>query len=149
LTLALTATAAPPPVAPVPAATPASAPPSQPPAESQGHSKVLPVVLLAVGGAGLVVGASFGVLALGTKSSLDSSCANKQCPASSQGNINSLGTQAWVSNIGFGVGIIAGVLGTYFLLSSGGSEQPKSASTPLEVRPWVGLGSAGLGGTFQ
>jgi hypothetical protein len=153
VTLALTATGAPPPVAPVPAATPAPAPaPSEPPptsAESQGHSKAVPIILLAVGGAGLVVGASFGVLALGTKSSLDSSCANKVCPSSSQGNINSLGTQAWVSNIGFGVGIIAGALGTYFLLSSGGSEQPKSASTALEVRPWVGLGSAGLGGTFQ
>jgi hypothetical protein len=145
--------------APVPAAvpgpTPANpppAPPTAPPPEasSSGHSKVLPVVLLAVGGAGLVVGGAFGVLALGTKSTLDGACVNKTCPSSQQSNINSLGTQATVSSVGFGVGVVAAALGAYFLFTSGGSSDSKAAApaSALEVKPWVGLGSAGLGGTF-
>jgi hypothetical protein len=161
VTLTLTANAAPVP-APVPAptpagATPAPAPaqPTQPAPESHGHSRTLPIVLLAVGGAGLVVGSGFGVLALGTKSSLDGACTNKVCPSSSQSNINSLSTQAWVSNIGFGVGIVSAALGVYFLVKSGGSDEAKPAAAvtspapALRVQPWVGLGSAGLGGTFQ
>jgi hypothetical protein len=160
VTLTLTASAAAAPV-PVPAPTPAAAtpapaqpaPPAQPAAQSQGHSRTLPIVLLAVGGAGLVVGTGFGVLALGTKSSLDSACANKVCPSSSQSNINSLSTQAWVSNIGFGIGIVSAALGVYFLVKSGGGDEAKPAAAtytpPVRVQPWVGLGSAGLGGTFQ
>ena len=157
VTLTLTPTAAPTPVA-VPAPAPSAATPAPAPAqpaapESTGHSKTLPIVLLAVGGAGLVVGTTFGVLALGTKSSLDGACVNKVCPASSQSNINSLGTQATVSTIGFGVGVVAAALGVYFLVRSGGDEsRPAAAATSspaLRVEPWVGLGSAGLGGTFQ
>jgi len=158
LTLAANAGAAPVPApVPAPGASPAPAPaqPTQPAAENQGHSRTLPIVLLAVGGAGLVVGTGFGVLALGTKSSLDSACVNKTCPSSSQSNINSLSTQAWVSNIGFGVGIVSAALGVYFLVKSGGSDEAKPAAATvapapaIRVQPWVGLGSAGLGGTFQ
>lgn len=158
VTLTLTANAAAVPAA-VPSVTPAAATPTpaqpeQPAPASQGHSRTLPIVLLAVGGAGLVVGTGFGVLALGTKSSLDSACSNKTCPSSSQSNINSLSTQAWVSNIGFGVGIVAAALGVYFLVKPGGDDAKPAATLTgpapaVRVQPWIGLGSAGLGGTFQ
>jgi hypothetical protein len=156
LTLTPAAGAAP---APAPAPTPAGAPPpapAQPAAQSPAHggSKTLPIVLLAVGGAGIVVGSGFGVLALGTKSSLDGACSNKVCPSSQQSNINSLGTQATISTIGFGVGVVAAALGVYFLVTSGSSSDsaPPATAAPaaaLELHPWVGLGSAGFGGTFQ
>ncbi len=160
VTLTLTANAG---AAPVPAAVPATAlatpgaapaQRSEPAPESRGHSRALPIVLLAVGGAGLVVGTAFGVVALGTKSSLDSACTNKTCPSSSQSNINALTTQAWVSNIGFGVGIVAAALGVYFLVKPPGDDAKPAAmltgpAPAVRVQPWVGLGSAGLVGTFQ
>jgi hypothetical protein len=142
--------------APVPAPGPAPGPaPTTPPdSAAHGSSKVLPIVLLAAGGVGIAVGSVFGVMALGTKSSLDSACTSKVCPGSSQSDINSLGTQSTISTIGFGVGIVGVALGVYFLVASGGSSeaQPAAASTlapGLQVHPWLGLGSAGLGGTFQ
>jgi hypothetical protein len=157
LTLTPSPAAAPVPApTPVPAnTTPAPAADTSAPAQSAGHSKTLPIVLFSVGGAGIVVGSVFGVLALSTKSSLDGACVNKVCPASSQSNINSLSTQATVSTIGFGVGVVAAALGVYFLVTSGasgsGDAKPAtaSASPGLWLQPWVGLGSAGVGGTFQ
>jgi hypothetical protein len=157
LTLTPSPAAAPVPApTPVPAnTTPAPAADTSAPTQSAGHSKTLPIVLFSVGGAGIVVGSVFGVLALNTKSSLDGACVNKVCPASSQSNINSLSTQATVSTIGFGVGVVAAALGVYFLVTSGasgsGDAKPAtaSASPGLWLQPWVGLGSAGVGGTFQ
>jgi hypothetical protein len=157
LTLTPSPAAAPVPApTPVPATTtPAPAADTSAPAQSAGRSNTLPIVLFSVGGAGIVVGSVFGVLALNTKSSLDGACVNKVCPASSQSNINSLSTQATVSTIGFGVGVVAAALGVYFLVTSGGSSSgdakpaTASASPALSLQPWVGLGSAGLGGTFQ
>jgi len=147
-------------VAPVPApvAAPTGAPPPAPAPDvtRSGGSKTLPIILLAAGGVGLAVGSVFGVMALGTKSSLDSACSGKVCPQSSQSDIDSLGTQATISTIGFGVGIVGAALGVYFLVTSGRGGETAGAATArsaparsLDVQPWIGLGSAGLGGTFQ
>ncbi|HTB76154.1 MAG TPA: hypothetical protein VK762_23060 [Polyangiaceae bacterium] len=105
------------------------------------------------GGVGLVVGSVFGILALGTKSTLDSKCISKTCPPDQQSNIDSLSTKATVSTVGFGVGIAGVALGAIFLglsqHNSGGSTTGKVEPPRPRVSPWIGLGSAGLGGTFQ
>jgi hypothetical protein len=101
-----------------------------------------------VGAAGLAVGTVFGVLALGTKSNLDRACVSKACPASSQSDINSLGTQATVSTVGFGVAIVGAVVGTVLLLTSHGTET-NAPATATRTGPWFGIGNAGLGGTFE
>jgi hypothetical protein len=152
LTLTPAAGAGPVPVPPPANQAAPAASPEQPAPQSHSGSKTLPIVLLAVGGAGLVVGTGFGILALGTKSSLDGACTNKVCPGSQQSNINSLGTQATISTVGFGVGIVAAALGAYFLVTSGSGGSDSKAPAPaasLELHPWVSLGSAGFGGTFQ
>jgi hypothetical protein len=86
------------------------------------------------------------VLALGDKSRLDSApgCP-KSCPQSSQSDIDAMHRDSLISTIGWGVGIVGAALGTYFLLSAHGDEGAKASR--VEVR--VGLGSAGLEGTFQ
>jgi hypothetical protein len=156
LTLKPDANAVAPVPAPVPAPTGAPPPAPAPDATRSGGSKTLPIILLAAGGVGVAVGSVFGVMALGTKSSLDSACTSKVCPQSSQSDIDSLGTQATISTIGFGVGIVGAALGVYFLVTSGRGGETAGAATArcaparfLEVQPWIGLGSAGLGGTFQ
>ena len=106
-----------------------------------------------MGGVGLVVGSVFGILALGTKSTLDSKCISKTCPPDQQSNIDSLSTKATVSTVGFGVGIAGVALGAIFLglsqHNSGGATTGKLEPPRPRVSPWIGLGSAGLGGTFQ
>lgn len=104
-------------------------------------------VSFAVGGAGLLAGTVFGVLALSTQSHLNSECnSNKQCPSSAQSDVDGLHSDALVSTIGFGVGVVAIGLGTYFLLSAH-DEAPKT--TGLVVHPWLGPASAGLVGSFR
>ena len=127
--------------APVQASLTASAP------EPQHASRVPAYVSFGVGGAGLIAGTIFGVLALSAQSHLNTECnASKQCPGSAQGDVDSLHTDALVSTIGFGVGVVGVGLGTYFLLSTH-DEAPKT--TGLLVRPWLGPTSAGIAGSFR
>jgi hypothetical protein len=132
-----------------PSAAPASpAPP--PPAQSGGGGNGVAIGSFIVGGVGIAVGSILGVMALGTKSTLDSNCVNKACPPPQQSNINSLGTQATISTVGFGVGVVGVAVGVILLaVSHGGSAASTgSAPPPTQVSPWVGVGSAGVGGTF-
>jgi hypothetical protein len=148
------APAAPAPAASVAVATPSAAPPPAappPPASGGGGGNGAAIGSLVVGGVGIAVGSILGIMALGTKSTLDSNCVDKVCPQAQQGNINSLGTQATISTIGFGVGIVGATVGVILLAVShggGGASTGSVAPTP-QVSPWIGLGSAGLGGTFQ
>ncbi len=151
---AAAAAAAAAPAATAPGAMPATQPATPPPDQgaSHGGSKTLPIVLLAAGGVGVVAGTVFGVLALGTKSNLDNACTNKLCPSSSTSDINSLTVQATISTIGFGVGIAGAAVGTVLLLTSGGGDATPEApqhAAPVRVHPWIGLGGAGLSGSFR
>ncbi len=129
---------------------PASAPSA--PVQSAGGHRGLGIGALVVGGVGLAVGSAFGVMALGNKSTLDGQdkCVNKVCPAaSSQSDIDSLKSNATLSTIGFGVGIVGVVLGTVLLAMSHENEPAPAAPAAARVTPWVGLGTAGLRGSFQ
>jgi hypothetical protein len=135
--------------APAPAAPTAGPPPpspASPPTQGGGGANVPAIVSFAAGGVGLAVGTIFGLMALSTKSSLDGECGPTKKACTSSGDVSNLSTDAWMSNVGFGIGIVGAALGTYFLVSRHGSE--RTASGP-RVEPWIGLGSAGLGGTFQ
>jgi hypothetical protein len=139
-------------VAPVsPPVTPLS--PAIPEHASSGGGKGPAIASFVVGGVGLVVGGVFGALALSAKSKLNDECGPTKtaCPTGAQSDITGLSTKATVSTVGFGVGIVGGVVGIILLATSHGSESPQ-ASPPsakgLRVSPWVGLGSLGLEGSF-
>jgi hypothetical protein len=140
-------------VAPVVAPSPSPAPitATSSAAASTGHSRVPAYVAFGVGGAGLVVTAVFGAVALENKSNLNGECStgHGSCPASAQGNINSFRTNALVSDIGLGVGVVGLALGGVLLLVNRG-ESSATPPRPGEARaiPWVGLGSAGVRGSF-
>ncbi len=144
-----------PPTAPatVPPTAPATVPPlpvsAAPPPSPHAPSPVPAFVALGIGGVGVAVGSVFGILALSTKSSLDSACRSKSCPASSQPDIDALSTRATVSNIGFAVGVVGVATGAVLLITSqSGDARPANAGR-VRMRPWLGLGTAGLGGTFE
>jgi hypothetical protein len=122
-----------------------------PPPGPSAPSRAPAIAAFAVGGAGLLVGTVFGVLALGSKSTLDSECANKICPAKAQSDIDSLGSKATISTIGFGVGIAGLAVGAVLLAVQHGSEKSTAAyeAPPARWSPWIGIGAAGVGGTFR
>jgi hypothetical protein len=124
--------------------------PQAPAGESHGSSATPGIIVLSVGVAGIAVGSIFGGLALGTKSKLDGACLGKMCPSASQSDIDSLSTQAWVSNIGLGLGLVGAVVGIVMIATSHGGGPEKQATTAgAHLSPWVGPGAAGLGGTFE
>jgi hypothetical protein len=143
------ASASPAPAGP-PAAPLSQAPLSQPPAPSSAPSSpnhTAAFVTFGIGATGLIFGSRFGVLALGDKSRLDSvnGCPGA-CPASSQGDVDAIHRDALLSTIGIGVGVVGAAVGTILFVSAHSDESPRAAR--IELRPWVGPGSAGVGGTF-
>lgn len=120
---------------------------------SGGPSRGPAIAAFAVGGVGLVVGTVVGILALGTKSTLDSECVSKTCPATARSDIDSLGSKATVATIGFGVGIVGVAVGAVLLAVSHPSDAPRAAAGFEPARPhwspWIGVAAAGVGGTFQ
>jgi hypothetical protein len=143
--------------APPPAATETAQPPVSTTESSTGTSSGFPkrtaaYVALGVGGVGVVAGSVFGALALGKKSSLDGACTNHACPPSEQSDIDGMHTNAVVSNIALGVGIVGlGTGGVLWFLSrdeAGASQAPEHGSGP-RISPWVGFGAAGVSGSFR
>lgn len=132
------------------AATPAgSAPPAAPGAPSHGSIlKPLGYGALAVGGAGLVLGAVTGGLALGKHGDLNTACPGGSCTtAASQSTLSSYHTLGALSTVGFIVMVAGGGGGLTMLLMA-----PKSDSQPppatASIRPYFGLGTVGAVGTF-
>jgi hypothetical protein len=132
-----------------PAAAPAgatTAAPAQTGAPPAAHPPVAAIAMLVVGGVGVGIGTVFGVLAMGAKSTLDGECGSSKKACPKQSDINALNTDALVSDIGFGVGVVGLAIGTVMLVTHKSTE---TGSTRKGVVPWVGLGSAGLRGTFE
>jgi hypothetical protein len=127
------------------AAPPVAAPPPSHTARTIG------VVGFGVGGAGLVVGAVTGLLSLQKTNALKSACDGNQCPTSSGSDLDTARSMATVSTLSFVVaGIGVGVGGGALLIGDkhGGESSPANAHAKPEVTPWIGLGAAGLRGTF-
>jgi hypothetical protein len=151
----LTMTALPEAAPEAPAASPpetTEAPPATPTdTGAQGSDKTLAYALLGVGGVGILAGGVTGFLAMNRKGELDDKCASPgSCPKSAKGTIDSANNMALISTIGFGVGIASAAVGTFLLLSDGNSSaaSAKLGVGNVEAQPFVGLGYAGVSGTF-
>ncbi len=123
--------------------------PSAPESDTPKRASTSPWTYVAFGGgaAGIVVGSIFGVLALQTKSSLDAHCLQYACGKAFTGDIDSLHAQSWISNVGFGFGILGAGLGAALLATTAA---PVSASrSALRVIPWFGGTSGGVEGWFR
>jgi hypothetical protein len=136
-------------VAPPPAGgTPPPPPASETPSSGGGGSgmKTAAFVSFGVGGAGLIMGAITGGLAVSKHSTLSGEC-KPNCPPQDSSDLSSYHTMGALSTVGFvvaGVGAAAGV--TLFLLAPKGA--PSAPATGLHVTPYLGLGSAGAVGSF-
>jgi hypothetical protein len=91
-------------------------------------------VALGVGGAGLVAGAAFGVIALGAKSSLDQNAGcPSSCPPAQRSKIDALHTDELISDVGIGVGVVGAAVGVFLLLRS--TSVAASASVGIDLAP--------------
>jgi hypothetical protein len=148
--------AAPPPVAPPPVAPPPVAPPPAtaspptvpPPPQGTSTQRVLGFVSLGVGGAGLVVGAIGGGLALAKHASLVDQCPGGSCYPSQksalEADVDAYHTLGTLSTAGFVVGGAGVVTGVILLLTSPKAPPASAAS----IRPLIGLGTLGAEGRF-
>lgn len=99
------------------------------------------IVIGAVGVAGLAVGGIGGVMAFVKRGESNKGC-TPDCTQPAVDANEQAKTWAWVSNIGFGVGVAALAVGTIFFIV--GKPQPTKAA----LLPVIGPNGAGVTGTF-
>jgi len=106
---------------------------------------------IGAGVAGVALGTIFGFLALGKRASLGKECQGTSCPPSAEGDIEGLHVSAVASNVAFVVGVLGLGAGAVLLLTTSEGAKPAASRdrTAIVVRPWVGLGDVGLGGSFR
>ncbi len=128
------------------------APPPEKPAT--GSNKTLAIAAFGVGGAGLLLGAITGFVALGKNSDLEKVCQGGTCPASAQGDVDSYNTMGTLSTVGFIVAGVGGVAGAVLLLTSpkqtgaAGPSRYATVKTSPTITPYLGLGGGGVTGSF-
>jgi hypothetical protein len=115
---------------------------------SGGGSLVPAFVAFGVGVAGLGVGAVTGAMSMSNVSDLRNKCPGNVCPSSQQSQIDSTKTLGTVSTVGFIVGGVGAAAGVTLLLLRKPSGESAAARHPRTVVPWVGVGTAGVEGTF-
>ncbi len=117
-----------------------------PPAPESHRSYALPIVLFSIGGASLIAGGITGAMMLAQQSNLATTCPSHVCPPSQYGNLDSANTLATISTITFIVGGVSVAAGIVTLLL--GKPSAPAAAQQAKIEPWIGLGSAGVRGTF-
>ncbi len=135
--------------APAPSASPGPAAPSGPPADTGSVAPAPSYTLVWVGfgiaAVGVVAGATTGLMASSKASTLSEGCTDGRCPPELHGTVDSYQTLGTISTISFVVAGIGAGIGIYGLVSSS-SAPPKA--TARTAQPWLGLGAAGIAGTF-
>jgi hypothetical protein len=114
-------------------------------------------VVVGVGGVVFLGGGATTLVALGVKSSLDDQCPERRCPPSAHGEVDTYDTLQTLTTV-FYLGGAAGVATGIALLATSPRERTLGARAPaapvsaaaegVRVSPWVGLGSAGMRGSF-
>ena len=119
-----------------------------PPPDRASGSKVPAFVAFGVGAVGLGVGAVTGKMSLDRVSELDDACPDKRCPSGRQSDIDDAKMLGTISTVGFGVGVLGIGAGVVLLVMSGSSEEKPTAASSKVIRPWIGVSSVGLRGSF-
>jgi hypothetical protein len=113
------------------------------------HAPAIAYAGFAVGAAGALAGATFGVLALRRKSSLDRDCVAGACAPGREADIDALRRDATASTIAFGAGAAGVLVGIASLLvGTSASDAHVQASTGSRVQAYVGAAAIGVAGRF-
>jgi hypothetical protein len=103
-----------------------------------------------VGGAGLVIFAVGGGVALSKQSTLDEMCGGSTggCPKSASDTIDSYNASKNAATAGLVIAALGGAAGAVLLLTAPKPATTAAAPTKASIQPWISIGSAGLRGTF-
>ncbi len=115
--------------------------------QRDGSSRIAAYIAGGVGVVAIGVGTYFGVRALSKKNSAEKHCNGSLCNQEGLDLNDDAGQAATVSNIGFGVGILAIGVGTYFFLTSepAPAEKPPAAkSAGVRLVPSIGARTSGI-----
>lgn len=106
--------------------------------------RILGWTTLSVGGVGLAVGATTGLIAVAKRASLQDTrlCSGESCPDYKSGEVNSYNGMRDISTVGFIAGGVLAAAGLTLLITA-----PKQASKP-NTALWVSPSSAGIFGRF-
>lgn len=118
-----------------------------------GSTKTLAYVAFGVGGAGLLVGAITGIVAIGKHGDLKDKCPDKTCPADQQDAVDSYKTMGTISTIGFIVGGVGVAASAVLFFTAPKESAAVSKYTTIQAKgvtmtPFFGGTSAGLTGKF-
>jgi hypothetical protein len=130
-------------------------PPTEEPQAKSKFLRPMPLTGFAIAGIGLVAGTVTGAIAISKASSAKGDCFDDvHCGPVTHDSIRLGRKMATVSNVSFAVAGVGAAIAVVGLLT--GPSKPKPAADDLskaklfqpKVTPWVGVGSAGLAGTF-
>jgi hypothetical protein len=102
-------------------------------------------VALTAGGVSLTVGGVLGVVSIQRSREASAQCAGSVCPASAEHSLESARTLGYATTVAFIAGAIGAGVGTVLLLWPSRDAERRRA---VRVTPHVGLGSAGVSGSF-
>ena len=126
----------PPPWEQVPASMPPAVPMAAPEMMAAEPSRIPAILMWAVGGASLAVGAAFGIAAISAKNDFDSKPTYDLA--------DKVHDRAVISDVGFGLGLVMVATGTMFYFSgTGSSTEPKVAAAAPGTGRSDGAGSTG------
>ncbi|MDB4938937.1 MAG: hypothetical protein JWP87_5909 [Labilithrix sp.] len=118
-----------------------------PPASTSRGIPALAYVGFGVGAAGVVAGSITGLLSIGKKGDLETTCPDGNCPRSAKGDLDSARTLATVSNVSFviaGVGAVVGLVAILVAPSSAPSATTTAVRNARRVTPYATVNGAGL-----
>lgn len=116
--------------------------------------KPVTIGAFALGGAGIVVGSVTGILAMTKHDQLATDCFERKCGPNEKGTLSNYRTLGMVSTIGFVAGGVATAAGVVLVLVrpqvlvKQESPPADAARNDFTWSPFVGVGSAGVEGTF-
>lgn len=157
-----------PPAPPPPTTEQAPTQPEEPSAPVRSHAPTaLTWIGIGLAGAGAIAGGITGVMSMQKTSTIKNDCSNGKCGPNDYATLDSANTLALVSDIGFGVAGAGAILAVVTLIvghdetpdgSSPAEEAPSPSTEPsdqqqqqqsrVHVVPWLGLGAAGVTGSF-
>jgi hypothetical protein len=138
-------------VHPMTASTSAITATAEPPAAAVPASRIWAYSALGVGAAGLISGAVFGAIALSRRADLDSNpdchevADHVECDPALSSEIDNMHFWGDAATVAFVVGGVGAATGAGLLIFGAGKSPQRGQST---VQPWLGLGSAGVRGSF-